>query len=124
MLKQGRDPIKNIQLINRPRRKAKGQRGSWFATVGEERLPCVHKHWFQKGAIYKDPGCLNDSSRWREFFDALQKKGRVIMTDDEFSPDQKNFRRTGYIATFSVEDLRVSAGCLQFRFVDRLEELI
>jgi len=28
-------------------KKAIGQRGSWFAAVDDEDLPCVHAHWFK-----------------------------------------------------------------------------
>lgn len=34
--------------------RAKGQRGSWFATVEGKVLPCVHKHWV-KGLSHHDP---------------------------------------------------------------------
>jgi hypothetical protein len=36
------------------RAKAKGHRGSWFAEVDGELLPCVHQHW-RRGFYYDDP---------------------------------------------------------------------
>jgi hypothetical protein len=38
------------------KKKALGFRGSWFADVDGETLPCVHQHWWAPGGRYDDPG--------------------------------------------------------------------
>jgi hypothetical protein len=42
-----------MPIAYRAKIKAKGTRGSWYADVGSERLPCIHTHWL-KGTVYDD----------------------------------------------------------------------
>ena len=100
-------------------RKAVGHRGSWFAKVDGELLPCAHKHWFQ-GGEYNDPGVEEGTQVWDEFIAALKATGKTILTTDNVSHDEKQFKRTGYIAVFATDHVRVEDGCLRFRFMDRL----
>ena len=109
-----------------PKRKAIGQRGSWFAEVNEEPLPCVHDYWTRKrpdGLYYNDPNCDADASKWKEFIGALKEKGKVILTQDKAINDGLGFERQGYIAVFSIEDVAVDGRNLTFRFVERLINL-
>ncbi len=101
-------------------RKAVGQRGSWFAEVDGELLPCSHKHWFQPSGEYNDPGVEEGTKIWDDFIGALKATSKTILTTDNVSPDERQFERTGYIAVFAIDDVRVEDGCLRFRFVDRL----
>lgn len=105
------------------KRKPIGKRGSWFATVGGELLPCVHQHWFQPGPKYEDPGVEVGNPIWDEFIEELKKTGKVIVTSDDPAPGTGAFRRTGYIAIWSIDNVRVEEGCLRFCFIERLEEL-
>ena len=107
--------------------KALGERGSWFAKVGGERLPCVHKHWVH-GTRHSDPGYLADDPKWIEFVDAIIMSKRVILTNDVASvaPDKKSgisFERDGYIAVFEVSDVVADEDGLHFNLVKRLQEL-
>lgn len=106
-------------------KKAKGIRGSWFATVDGERLPCVHDHWW-KGTSYDDPG-IKPSSKASELVDAIREKKRVILTKDKAIPSDNDeamgFDRKGYIAIFSVDLIEFDDAGLRFKFVKRLEDL-
>jgi len=50
--------------------KATGQRGSWFAEVGGEQLPCVHQYWSRSGK-YDDPYVSENTPPWPEFLHGL-----------------------------------------------------
>ena len=105
-------------------KKAKGSRGSWFAVVDGETLPCVHEYWWVRGdktRRYNDVG-LRPSPHTDAFVDEIRNKGRVILTNDQpTSPDSPApFTRTGYIAVWTVEDVQFDEAGLRFRFVDKL----
>ena len=104
-------------------RKAIGKHGSWFATIDGEQLPCVHQHWFSSSLEYEDPGVEVGNPVWDEFIQELKRTGKAILTSDNPAPGSGSFKRTGYIAVWSIEDVRVEEGKLRFRFVDRLEGL-
>lgn len=109
------------------KRKAIGERGSWFATVDGERLPCVHRYWVT-GKLHSDPGYLEGEGKWPEFVDAIREKMKVILTKDEpiGAPDKKSgvvFKRTGYIAVFSVADVCTNEHGLHFKLLERLYDL-
>lgn len=100
----------------------KGQRGSWFAEHQGRKLPCVHKHWMTTSGGYCDPGVRLGEGVWDEFIAAIAAGKVVILTSDEVSPGATAFKRTGYIATFRVDQVRVSDGALRFEFVERLDD--
>lgn len=104
--------------------KAKGHRGSWFATVKGEKLPCIHRHWLT-GLEYADPG-YEDTPKFAELVTALKDKGKAVLTNDEYLGDHAEnhaFRRTGYIAVFAISDVTVGDGHLKLRLTERLEDL-
>jgi hypothetical protein len=84
---------------------------------------CVHKNWFQRNGLYEGPRFKVSTKGRDEYICALKKTGKVILTSDKFSPEELKFERTGYIAVFSIFDVRVEAGYLRFRFVERLANL-
>lgn len=89
--------------------KATGERGSWFAKVGGERLPCVHKHWVE-GICRSDPGYLIEDVKWTEFVHAIATNKKVILTEDIAGSalgkkSGISFDRGGYIAVFEVADV-------------------
>ena len=109
-------------------KKAIGRRGSWFATVNGESLPCVHKHWVT-GLIHHDPFRRHESGaseeKIAELAAAVQRLGRVILTDDDAQLDATgnvvSFQRKNYIAVFEVEDVTFSReDGLRFRLANRL----
>lgn len=116
--------------------RAKGHRGDWFARLegaghelDGEVLPCVHKHWLERGGkTYVDPW-VDDDNHWPEFIEAIRSGGKVILTKDFVTDNGANkapsFRRepNGYIAVWSVTDVTVSGNVLRFRLVDRLANL-
>lgn len=109
-----------------PKRKAIGQRGSWFAEVDEESLPCVHDFWVKRtpeGLFYIDPNYEQDIPKWRQFIDAIQEKKRVILTNDTVIDGGLGSERKGYIAVFGIEDIVIEGQTLKFRFVERLIDL-
>ena len=100
------------------RRKARGQQGSWFAHVEDERYPCVHER-FLTGLNYFDPAegvPLPD-----EYAQAIAN-GSVILTRSKLTPSGEH-KRTGYIALYRIDDFAFDDGQLQFRLAERLEDL-
>lgn len=111
-------------------KKATGQRGSWFAKVEGELLPCVHKHWL-KGMEHHDPFRRHegqDTAKIDELVAAIRERGKVILTDDEPTFDTTGevigFKRTRYIGVFQVSDVRYDEqDGLRFRLSKRLFDL-
>jgi hypothetical protein len=103
------------------KRKAYGHRGSWFAEVDGESLPCVHRYWW-RGGRYHDPN-FQRGGQWDDLLEGLRSKGRAILTDDETPDGGGSFRRLSYIAVYSIDDVEVRDDGLHFRFVERLENL-
>ncbi|WP_353227045.1 hypothetical protein [Novosphingobium sp.] len=111
----------------RPKKKAFGERGSWFATVDGERLPCVHFHWI-KGLHHCDPGYIDGVAPWPKFVDAIRQMRKVIVTKDKPIREQDGksglqFERIGYIAVFSVDNIQTDEEGLKFELKDRLYDL-
>lgn len=105
------------------RLKATGQRGSWFAEVGGEQLPCVHQYWSRSGK-YDDPYVSENTPPWPEFLHAISTGKKVILTKDIDQGDGKlPFKREGYIAVFEVENVKIEDGHLRFAFSKRLADL-
>ena len=107
--------------------KAIGERGSWFATVNGERLPCVHKHWI-KFTHHCDPGYVEGERQWDELFAAIMEGKKIIVTKDdvESRPDRKSgagFTRTGYVAVFAVDNVTADESGLRFDLKNRLCDL-
>lgn len=105
----------------RPKLTATGARGSWFAEVAGESLPCVHRHWL-KGHHYCDPHAEPGRPPWDDFISAIARCGKVVLTEDDHLGGGA-FRRTGYIAVWSVANVEVSGSKLTFDMVDRLADL-
>jgi hypothetical protein len=105
----------------RPKLTATGTRGSWFADVAGARLACVHRHWL-KGRRYSDPHAEPGRPPWDEFIRAIAAGGKVVLTNDDHLGGG-SFRRTGYIAVWSVANVHVSNSTLTFEMVDRLADL-
>jgi hypothetical protein len=107
--------------------KAIGERGSWFANVNGERLPCVHKHWVS-GSVHLDPGYDPDNPKFVELVGAIRNLGKVVLTKDAVEPSSVNkggfaFQRTGYIAVFEVGDVVTDENGLKFDLRNRVCEL-
>lgn len=100
------------------RAKAKGRRGSWFAVVDGEHLPCVHQHWFT-GLEYDDPYYDRTKDHWLTFVAGIYSAGRVIMTEDHLTEVGAErlpaFRRKRYIAVYEVTDVRTEDTHLRFK---------
>jgi len=112
-------------------KKAIGRRGSWFAEVAGEKLPCIHRHWL-KVFDYHDPfDRRHEAAKQRkiaEYVDAIRSAGRVILTDDDaiYDPDGKvsGFSRTSYIAIYGVDNVSFdTANGLTLQISTRLENL-
>ena len=104
--------------------RAKGQRGSRFAEVRGESLPCVHRHWLA-GTQYHDPNMRAGVPPWPDFIAAIHQKRRVILTRDAVhgTGETIGFERQGYIAVFGVTDITTEGRDLRFRLVQRLHDL-
>jgi hypothetical protein len=102
-------------------KKATGHRGSWFADVEGERLPCVHEHW-KCGDRYRDRDARPGEGKWVNFIDAIGTGKKVILTKDKIPPHGP-WQRAGYIAVWSVDDVSAGDGALCFRFVEKLDDL-
>ena len=97
---------------------AKGNRGSWFAEVDGERLPCIHEYWLKNGR-YNDPGCMPSSGRWPKFIKGV-RDGRAILTRSRVTNDSSNksgkrVARTGYIGVVRIADVEADNKSLRFR---------
>ena len=107
--------------------RAIGERGSWFAMVNGERLPCVHSHWLS-GLHHSDPGYVEGERQWVEFVTAIQAGNKVILTKDEpvAALEKKSgfvFNRTGYIAVYAVGNITADEAGLQFDLTGRVCDL-
>src|SRR5487761_1994164 len=89
--------------------KATGARGSWFAIVDGEQLPCVHNYWWVKPASYHDKDLKLDDPKAGPFFDEISSKKRVILTtgNPSFDPSGivSGFERTGYVAVYAIDNV-------------------
>ena len=105
--------------------KATGSRGSWFAEVAGEQLPCVHSRWLRKGGRYHDPNAAPGTPKFDEHFEAIRRCGRVILTRSDISDPVGGFgfARKEYVAIFAVSDIAVSGTDLTFQLGARLAEL-
>lgn len=87
----------------------------------------MHQHWL-KAREYDDPYADLDDPAWRAFVDAIAQQRRVILTKDTvlMTPAMARpagFRRTGYVASYAVDQVRVEEGHSRFRLVKRLDDL-
>lgn len=74
--------------------KAIGQRGSWFAAIDGELIPCVHDSWVihPNGVMtYADPKCDPGDAKWVPFLSALREGKLAILTKD--GPPNENMSR-------------------------------
>jgi hypothetical protein len=109
-------------------KKAKGSLGSWEAKIDGEPLPCVHDYWWVKGDStprYHDPGLTPAIPRHFDFVEQIKRAGRVILTRSKPHSDQDPvpFKRLGYVAVWTVEEIEFDQFGLKFRFVKRLFDL-
>jgi hypothetical protein len=110
----------------RPKLKAKGQRGSWFATVEGELLPCVHDLWVSKARFYCDPYLYRGIPDYDEFMNAIERGGKVILTKSIVAPNSAEpptLNREGYIGIFTVENVRCDDDGFKFELVERIADL-
>lgn len=108
-------------------KKATGSRGSWFALVDGEELPCVHDHWWVKGnreRRYNDH-LLRASLHNDNFVARIKEKRKVVLTSDKphSAINPVPFKRTGYIALWTVEDIEFDENGLRFRFTEKIDDL-
>lgn len=101
--------------------KAVGSRGSWFADVLGEKLPCVSDHHLSR-RHYLDPGAKPGTTKWDNYISAIQHGGRIVLTHTELRPDGRT-KRNGYVALFSVVNVKTSAHGLEFDLEQRLLNL-
>ncbi len=107
--------------------KAKGRRGSWFATVDGESIPCVHKHYWRHPNQYYDDGKWLGGKHQDEFIQALKDVGKVVLTDDQVEhcggDRGVKFHRSGYIAVYEISNVHFADGVLTFIFDKRVADL-
>lgn len=112
--------------------KATGQRGSWFAKVGGERLPVLHDYWANREGsdfIYHDKNLrpdLCDTPQRREFVETLRTGSHAVLAKSGPSdPDDtmKPFVRSAYIAVFAYEFLSHDDLGVRLRLTDRTKDL-
>ncbi|MNL37555.1 hypothetical protein D3C87_1597080 [compost metagenome] len=113
------------------KKKAIGQRGSWFATVDGKELPCVHKHWLS-GLSYHDPfkPLVNGPSPAKiyEYVQAIQQEKQVILTNDTVHRDPQGmvsgFTRQNYVAIYNIDDISFHPNTgLKFTITGRVSDL-
>jgi hypothetical protein len=104
-----------------PKPKAVGQRGSWYAEVLGELLPCAHDYWLKRGH-YIDPGVKPGEKKWDDYISAIREGGVIVLTHSQ-RDENGTFTRKGYNATFSVANVAVTENGLEFDLVNRLVDL-
>jgi len=105
-----------------PTKRARGERGSWFANVDGERLPCVHKYWVTGLHHCAKRASMNDPKHV-ELVEAVRSTGKVILTKDKVTGDGEAFERDGYIAVYRVDNLEWENDELEFDLVQKLAML-
>lgn len=109
------------------KKKALGTRGSWFATVDGEKLPCVHEYWWVKGDHSRryDDRLLKPTKHSMEFVAGIKDKKKVILTSDKPHSEDNPipFVRTGYISVWTVSDVEFDDEGLRFRFTEKVCDL-
>ena len=97
---------------------AKGFRGSWFAEVGGERIPCVHNYWLKDGR-YEDLGCEPGVGKWPKFIEAIKRDNRVLLTVSVPTPNKSksgvSLARKGYLAVLDVHEVEADERSLRFK---------
>jgi hypothetical protein len=111
--------------------KVTGKRGSWFAKVRGEDLPCVHEDWCYpnpqkgKGFYYLDKGFVLGEKKWDEFIEALKIKKRAILRKNKKrSHDTEPFELEKYVAVFKIDNVLGDENGLRFDFNERIEDVI
>lgn len=66
--------------------KAIGSRGSWFAEVLGELLPCVSDRHLSR-RHYVDAGSDPSKSKWDRYIEAIKRSKRVVLTHSKSRPD-------------------------------------
>lgn len=106
--------------------KVKGKRGSWFAGVDGETLPCVHEEWYEWNAgkpYYLDKGVKLGDRQWDEFINGIKNSKRVILTKDKWT-ENGSFERLGYIAVWDIDNITVENNELRFDFAKRIKDVV
>jgi len=103
----------------------KGHRGSWFADVDGESLPCVWVHW-KNSLRYNDRGHLPGIGRWPRFVNAIEDGGKVLLTGNTVTnaPGYKSgvaLARKGYLSIWEVDSVEADDASLRFEFLRRLK---
>jgi hypothetical protein len=101
--------------------KATGQRGSWFADVAGEQIPCVHDYWL-KGLHYTNPEGRVGEKQWDDYIAAIKEKLTVVLTHSQLG-DDGTFKRKGYVATYAVANVAVTGAGLELDLVRRIANL-
>jgi hypothetical protein len=96
--------------------KARGHRGSWFARVGDDDIPCAWHEWL-RGMHYSDPHFVNEG-KWVKYLEALQRDRKIVLTRKR-EKDGK-WLRDGYIGVFKITNITVSDRGLEFELTERL----
>ena len=103
------------------RLKAIGERGTWYATVAGERLPCVHDAQMRPDGTYYATGVKD--ARHDDLLAAIIKSGKVIVRKSTRPHEDASWTSKGYVGVFTVADARIVDEVLTFRFVKRLADL-
>jgi hypothetical protein len=106
-------------------KKFTGSQGSWEVRVDytdgtKEILPCAHKYHLD-GLCYNDPWSdeLRALPRYQRHIDLIREKRKVVLTTDDTPVEGPRFKRTGYIAVFSIADFVEDADGMRFRLTER-----
>lgn len=117
-------------MSNLPKAICKGQQGDSLVDVTingrTEKLPSAHKY-FMHGLNYNRPdvGWLSIPGKGPRWLDAITRSTRVVLTDDEItlrSGRPIRAKRTGYIAIYAIDDLKIDSDGIHFRFVERIAD--
>lgn len=121
------------------RLKARGRRGSWFAEVEGEQIPCAGMHRM-KGLLFNNPEFFPGDKRRDELVDALRSGRRVILAEYDVTgikapkftlsdeggallPGGPIRERKLYRCIYEIDDVEFDERGLRFRCTTRIAEL-
>lgn len=103
------------------RLKAIGERGTWYATVAGERLPCVHDAQMQPDKTYRATKVTD--ARHDDLLEAIVRSGKLVVRKSTRPNENASWTSNGYVGLFEVADAQIVDDVLTFRFVKRLADL-
>ena len=99
--------------------KARGHRGSWFARIGDEDIPCIWRDWLTSGH-YRDPGAKADDGKWVKYIEALEHGQKAVLTTKQEKTKSGKWLRSSYLSVWKIANVALTERGLKFDLVEKL----